>query len=339
MTSLVITVTETLRYRGAIGQWSWVLHRLSGLGVVLFLVLHVVDTSWAVFWPELYEEAIASYQSPLFTIGEFGLVAAVVYHAFNGLRIVFFDYKPHLWRHQERAAKIVGLATLIVLAPVFLLMFGHVLDFYNSAPQVLPLREVLQAQLVFLPGFIAAIVAALILSGLHGLIAGGGEGATGAADPQGSRSERFWWSFMRVSSLLILPLVFGHLAVMHVLQGVFDITAQGHDVVGTGLINESGTAVEFVANRWNLLVGGVAVWRVYDFALLTLVVAHGFNGLRYVLTDYTSHSPFLRRASVYLCMLGALTLLALGVGALLGTIDETAIEMGVEAMERLHAGS
>ena len=303
MTSLVITVTETLRYRGAIGQWSWVLHRLSGLGVVLFLVLHVVDTSWAVFWPELYEEAIASYQSPLFTIGEFGLVAAVVYHAFNGLRIVFFDYKPHLWRHQERAAKIVGLATLIVLAPVFLLMFGHVLDFYNSAPQVLPLTEVLQAQLVFLPGFIAAIVAALILSGLHGLIAGGGEGATGAADPQGSRSERFWWSFMRVSSLLILPLVFGHLAVMHVLQGVFDITAQGHDVVGTGLINESGTAVEFVANRWNLLVGGVAVWRVYDFALLTLVVAHGFNGLRYVITDYTSHNPFLRRASSSLAWL------------------------------------
>ena len=339
MTSLVITVTETLRYRGAIGQWSWVLHRLSGLGVVLFLVLHVVDTSWAVFWPELYEEAIATYQSPLFTIGEFGLVAAVVYHAFNGLRIVFFDYKPHLWRHQQRAAQIVGLATLVVLAPVFLLMFGHVLDFYNSAPQVLPLTEVLRAQLVFLPGFIAAIVAALILSGLHGLIAGDGGAATGAVDPQGSRSERFWWSFMRVSSLLILPLVFGHLGVMHVLQGVFDITAQGHDVVGTGLVNESGTAVEFVANRWNLLVGGVAVWRVYDFALLALVVAHGFNGLRYVLTDYTSHSPFLRRASVYLCMLGALVLLVLGVGALLGTIDETAIEMGVEAMERLHASS
>ncbi len=339
MTSLVITVTETLRYRGAIGQWSWVLHRLSGLGVVLFLVLHVIDTSWAVFWPELYVEAIATYQSPLFTIGEFGLVAAVVYHAINGLRITFFDYNPHLWRHQQRAAQIVLLVVLVILAPVFLLMFGHVLDFYNSAPQVLPLTEVLRAQLVFLPGFVAAIVAALLLSGLHGLISGGGA-ATVASGQQGSRSERFWWSFMRVSALLIVPLVFGHLALMHVLQGVFDLTAQGHEIVGTGgLINESGTAVEFVAARWNLLVGGVAIWRVYDFALLALVVAHGFNGLRYVLTDYTAHSPLLRRASVYLCLLGALTLLVLGVGALLGTIDETAIEMGVEAMEHLHAAS
>ena len=339
MTSLVITVTETLRYRGAIGQWSWALHRLSGLGVVLFLVLHVIDTSWAVFWPELYVEAIAAYQSPLFTLGEFGLVAAVVYHAINGLRITFFDYKPHLWRHQQRAAHIVLAVVLVILAPVFLLMFGHVLDFYNSAPSVLPLTDVLRAQLVFLPGFVAAIVAALLLSGLHGLISGGGNTAAASAQ-QGSRSERFWWSFMRVSALLIVPLVFGHLAMMHILQGVFDLTAQGHTVVGTGgLVNESGTAVEFVASRWNLLVGGVAIWRVYDFALLALVVAHGFNGLRYVLTDYTAGNPLLRRASVYLCLLGALTLLLLGVGALLGTIDETAIEMGVAAMERLHAAS
>ena len=32
MTTLVTTVTETLRYRGKIGQWSWMLHRVAGLG-------------------------------------------------------------------------------------------------------------------------------------------------------------------------------------------------------------------------------------------------------------------------------------------------------------------
>ena len=129
MTALVTTVTETLRYRGALGQWSWVLHRLTGLGVVFFFVLHVIDTSWAVFYPDLYERAIASYQSPLFTLGEFGLVAAVVYHAINGLRIIFLDYRPHLWRYQQRAAIYVLIVTIIILVPVFVLMFGHVLDF------------------------------------------------------------------------------------------------------------------------------------------------------------------------------------------------------------------
>lgn len=102
MTSLVTTITETLRYRGAIGQWSWVLHRVTGLGVVLFLTLHVVDTSWALFYPALYEDAIAAYQSPLFTIGEFALVACVVYHALNGLRIALFDARPSLWKYQGR---------------------------------------------------------------------------------------------------------------------------------------------------------------------------------------------------------------------------------------------
>ena len=61
MTSLVLTLTETMRYKGALGQWSWVLHRITGLGVVFFLVLHVIDTSWSVFYPQLYVEAIATY--------------------------------------------------------------------------------------------------------------------------------------------------------------------------------------------------------------------------------------------------------------------------------------
>ena len=128
MTTLVTTVTETLRYRGKIGQWAWVLHRLSGLGTVLFLILHVVDTSWAAFSPDLYEQAIREYQSPLVTIGEFGLVAAVIFHAMNGLRIILLDYKPEWWQYQARATMIVFTLALILLVPTFVLMVGHVVE-------------------------------------------------------------------------------------------------------------------------------------------------------------------------------------------------------------------
>ena len=68
--------------------------------------------------------------------GPLGLVAAVVYHAINGLRIVFLDYRPYLWQHQQRAAYIVLAVTAIILVPVFILMFGHVLDFYGSGAAV-----------------------------------------------------------------------------------------------------------------------------------------------------------------------------------------------------------
>lgn len=328
MSSLVTTLTETLRYRGAIGQWSWILHRLTGLGVVFFLTLHVVDTSWSVFYPSLYEKAIAIYQSPLFTLGEFGLVAAVIYHAYNGLRIGIFDFNPRWWQYQERAAYLVLGATALTLVPTFVLMFTHVLEHYQNDPFILPLGEVLVEQLPFLVGMIAAAVAAILVSGVVGVV-------TGSKDAQrkgrGSRLERFWWSYMRMSGLLIVPLVFGHLAMMHVLQGVFDLTTAGSVVVGTDAINQTGTAVEFVAERWGLLVGGVAAWKVYDIGLLLLVTVHGFNGLRYVLTDYFSFSPLLRRAATYLCVIGAVVLLLTGTGALLGSINNEAIQMAAQS--------
>lgn len=336
MTSLVLTMTELLRYRGAIGQWSWMLHRLSGLGVVLFLTLHVIDTSWAVFYPDLYVHAIAAYQSPLFTIGEFALVAAVVYHALNGIRVAVIDNRPRLWKYQQRAAYIVLGLTVLILIPTFILMFGHVLNFYGSGAPTLSLIEVLTAQAPFVAGFAVAIIAAILFSLFFGLIAGNRKDVS-VGKGTGSRLERFWWSFMRVSGVLIVPLVFGHLAMVHLIQGVFDITAANFTVVGTDLVNQTGTAVEFVAQRWNYQIfGAVAIWRLYDIALLSLAVIHGFNGLRYVLTDYTMSSPVLRRASIYLCVIGAVILLVLGAGALLGTIDQSAIEIATHAAENLH---
>lgn len=360
MSSLVLTLRETLRYRGSIGQWSWVLHRVTGLGVVFFLILHVIDTSWAVFYPGLYEKAVAAYQSPLFTLGEFFLVACVVYHALNGLRISIMDNRPELWKHQERAAYGVLAGTVILLVPVFVVMTLHVVRHYNKANVfILPLQEVIIEQLPFAAGMGVAIILAVLLAGAYQLIAKPTV-MRGSAKHQGSKLEIFWWSFMRVSGALIIPLVFGHLAMTHLLQGVFDLTLAGGAIVGVPAVgtaytgqeletrindfsqlqngwNDSGTSSEFVAERWNYLAGGVAVWRLYDIALLALVTIHGFNGLRYVLTDYTQEYPVLRRAAGYVCVMGALVLLIVGGAALLTTIQPTTIKMADDALRALHA--
>jgi len=337
MASLVLTVRETLRYRGAIGQWSWVLHRLTGLGVVFFLVLHVIDTSWAAFYPEQYAHAIASYQSPLFTLGEFGLIAAIVYHALNGLRISIFDAKPELWVHQEKAAYAVLGGSVLLLIPVFLIMISDVIEHYSKPDVVvLPLADVIAGQLPFFAGMGVALVFALILSGVYGLITGNDTPERGVKKSRGSETmrtvERFWWSFMRISGVLILVLVFGHLAMMHLIQGVFDLTLANSPVVGTTLQNTSGTAVEFVADRWSQMLGPIFIWRVYDLFLLGLVTMHGFNGLRYVLTDYTNEWPTVRRAMVYLCTIGAVILLVVGGAALFSTIDTEAIKQAEHAL-------
>ncbi|GAB4576375.1 MAG: hypothetical protein Kow0077_32450 [Anaerolineae bacterium] len=302
MTTLVTTITETLRYQGKIGQWSWVLHRIGGLGTLLFLVIHVIDTSWVYFYPELYEEAISIYQTPLFTVGEFFLVACVVFHAFNGLRIALFDYRPDWWHHQARAAQIVFLATAVVLVPVFVLMGQHVVEFYGGRPFDLHLGLVInKVAIPFGGGIIASLLLGVVLSGIVS-----GAGMRALAGPQLVRRSRFdqiMWGFMRVSGVLILPLVFGHLAIMHVIEGVFAINQSG-----------TGLAANFVAARWAYLG-----WRLYDAALLALALIHGFNGFRYVINDY-AHQPSVRRGLVWAAAVACVALIVVGALALINGV-------------------
>jgi succinate dehydrogenase / fumarate reductase membrane anchor subunit len=76
--------------------------------------------------------------------------------------------------------------------------------------------------------------------------------------------ELYAWVFMRVSGVLLVLLVLSHFAIMHVVDG------------GISRVNFA-----FVSGRWSN-----PFWRVYDFAMLTLALLHGGNGLRVVIDDY-----------------------------------------------------
>src|SRR5579859_6872232 len=322
MATLVLTVTETLRYRGKIGQWSWALHRITGLGTLLFLFLHIIDTSWAVFYPDLYKEAIAVYQSPLFTIGEFGLVACVIYHARNGFRIVLFDYRPQWWHRQAYAAKVVLVATLVLLIPTWAIMFIGTMNFYQTAGLDLKLPLLISTQARFALGIVGILAAGIVVSVIYSLIPGVNASKQGKA----SRFDRFMWVFMRVSGVIIIPLVFGHLAMIHLIQGVFDITA--HNIpVGTTLgPNISGTAPEFVALRWNTMFAGVFIWRLYDASLGALAIVHGFNGLRYVVNDYV-HDRIINRGMNIALFCTALGLIIVATFAVISTVPASTFQV------------
>lgn len=79
-------------YRGGVGMWSWVLHRITGVAIYFFLLVHILDTALIRVSPEAYDAVIGFYKNPLMGFAELGLVAAIVYHAFNGLRIILIDY-------------------------------------------------------------------------------------------------------------------------------------------------------------------------------------------------------------------------------------------------------
>jgi succinate dehydrogenase / fumarate reductase, membrane anchor subunit len=81
----------------------------------------------------------------------------------------------------------------------------------------------------------------------------------------GRNTEMYAWVFMRVSGLLLVVLVLGHLFIMNILDG------------GVQRINFA-----FVAGRW-----ASPFWQTWDLLMLWLAMIHGANGLRTIINDYT----------------------------------------------------
>jgi succinate dehydrogenase membrane anchor subunit len=79
-------------YRGDIGQYAWILHRLTGLGVLFFLLVHIIDIMLIGLGREIYDESVEFYGRAFLLPMEIALVGAVIYHTLNGLRIVLIDF-------------------------------------------------------------------------------------------------------------------------------------------------------------------------------------------------------------------------------------------------------
>lgn len=104
-------------YRGREGMWSWVLHRITGVAIFFFLLVHILDTSLVRVSPEAYNAVIAAYQTPIMGLGEVALVGAIVFHAFNGLRVILVDFWSWATRNQRVLFYVViGLWVLTMLA-------------------------------------------------------------------------------------------------------------------------------------------------------------------------------------------------------------------------------
>jgi len=69
-------------------------HRVTGVAIILFLFAHVVDTALVGWGPDAYNRVVAVYKNPFIRVLELGLVAAVIYHALNGVRIMIMDFWP-----------------------------------------------------------------------------------------------------------------------------------------------------------------------------------------------------------------------------------------------------
>lgn len=97
-------------YKGQSGMWSWLLHRITGLGILLFLFVHIVDISLISFGPPAYNEGVLLFDTVEVRILSLALIGAVLFHAFNGVRIMIIDF----WRKGVRYQALMFLIALII---------------------------------------------------------------------------------------------------------------------------------------------------------------------------------------------------------------------------------
>ncbi len=96
-------MAEIKRYDNRLGLWGWlgggrwgveryayILHRITGLGILAYFLMHTVVTSLRATGVYLWD-AGAFFDKPIFKFGEFLVFACFAYHAFNGVRLVLVE--------------------------------------------------------------------------------------------------------------------------------------------------------------------------------------------------------------------------------------------------------
>lgn len=112
--------------RAEANRWAHLAHRVSGVAILAFLVLHLLDVSLYALSPARFDEVHALYGTPVMRVFECGLLSALLFHALNGLRLVAVDLLDLSARAATRVLGVVVVASLlgtvagsaVILAPV-----------------------------------------------------------------------------------------------------------------------------------------------------------------------------------------------------------------------------
>jgi len=243
-------------------------NRVAGLGILLFLSLHIVDIFIAAFGPALFDELLFLYKGPAVRLLDVFLVFGLLYHGINGLRLTLMDFKPSTARNHLQLFYIQIAVFLLLFIPGSLAMLN---EFYGLVGGAL-----ITAAVLALPLVVAAASNYMPFANTNVAVSGGNYASalvrlSGARGRPHSGFEFNMWLFMRISGLLLIFLALFHMFVLHFLISVEKIT------------------FATIVSRWTDPVQG-AFWRMYDLLLLVFAFTHGVNGLRNVLDDYF-HSP------------------------------------------------
>jgi succinate dehydrogenase / fumarate reductase cytochrome b subunit len=109
-------------YYKFIGSWAWMLHRLSGLALIFYLSLHIWVINSLTLGPDKFNEVMAFLGSPLFKFLEVGLWGVILFHAFNGVRVVIVDSFKGALFHKKLFFILITIAFVLWAAGSYMIL-------------------------------------------------------------------------------------------------------------------------------------------------------------------------------------------------------------------------
>lgn len=111
-------------YNGDTGQYAWLFHRMTGIGVLFFLLVHVIDIMLIGLGRDVYDHAVSFYGKWYIIPMEVLLVGAVIYHALNGLRIIAIDFWSEGTRRERQMfwVALIGAAVLTIPSAIIIIL-------------------------------------------------------------------------------------------------------------------------------------------------------------------------------------------------------------------------
>jgi succinate dehydrogenase / fumarate reductase cytochrome b subunit len=102
-----------LSYYNFIGTWAWILHRLSGLALIFYITLHIWVINTLSQGPTKFNAVMNFLNSPFFKYLEVGLWGVILFHAFNGLRILLIDFFKGSLKQKKLFFFLIAIAFLL----------------------------------------------------------------------------------------------------------------------------------------------------------------------------------------------------------------------------------
>lgn len=125
--------------RWGVERYLYILHRVTGLGILTFFLVHIFESSVRILGPQAWGQAMAALDNPLFKFGEFLVFAAFAFHALNGIRLILIEwgfavgkaeepvypYRSSLNVQRPLMMVMMAAAAVLVLAGGYNIFFAH----------------------------------------------------------------------------------------------------------------------------------------------------------------------------------------------------------------------